>query len=63
MLVPDARVTHLISQTIGGTAIADDPKASGELTWAMVRLFEKKYGVRKFESDARYRGWKRHHPE
>lgn len=63
MLVADAKVTHLISKTIGDKTLANDPKDDGELTWAMVRLFEKKYGVRKFENDSRYSAWKRRHPE
>src|SRR5690606_20089560 len=47
MLVPAARVKHLTSKTIG-----DETKApgtdDGARTWAMVHLFEQKYGVKKF---------------
>lgn len=63
MLVPAAKVTHLISRTVGDRALATDPDDDGELTWAMVRRFEQKYGVKKFESDRRYTAWKRRHPE
>lgn len=63
MLVPDARVTHLISRTIGGRARANDPDDDGSLTWAMVALFERKYGLKKFQNDARYKAWKARHPE
>lgn len=52
MLVPSSVVKHLVSKT-GGTTPSD------EWTWAQVYKFEKKYGVRKFENDARYSNFKR----
>ncbi|WIY84327.1 glycosyltransferase [Propionimicrobium sp. PCR01-08-3] len=55
MLVSAARVKHLTSKT-AGTSVPD------ELTWGMVRLFEDKYGVKKFENDSRYTAWKRANP-
>lgn len=54
MLVPASRVRHLTSQTLRKESNDD-----GELTWAQVALFEEKYGVKKFEGDARYAAWKR----
>ncbi|MCZ7839696.1 glycosyltransferase [Leclercia adecarboxylata] len=52
MLVPGAKVKHLISKT-GGDSVPD------EMTWGQVMLFERKYGVKKFESDARYSAYKK----
>lgn len=52
MLVPAAKVRHLTSQT-GGDSLPD------EMTWGQVFLFEKKYGVKKFEGDARYSAYKK----
>lgn len=52
MLVPASRVRHLTSQT-GGDSLPD------EMTWGQVLLFEKKYGVKKFEGDARYTAYKK----
>ncbi|VVA47931.1 Glycosyl transferase family 2 [Serratia ficaria] len=52
MLVPASRVRHLTSQT-GGDVLPD------EMTWGQVNLFEKKYGVKKFEGDARYTAYKK----
>lgn len=63
MLVPDAKVTHLISRTVGDKSRADDPNDDGAMTWAMVRLFNEKYGHNLFASDRRYVAWKRRHPE
>jgi glycosyltransferase involved in cell wall biosynthesis len=63
MLVPEAKVTHLISRTVGSRALASDPEDDGSLTWAMVRRFEQKYGVAKFANDQRYKAWKARHPE
>ncbi len=63
MVVPKARVTHLISQTIGGRGKAQDPDDDGSMTWQMVRLFNKKYGKNLFNGDARYRAWQAKHPE
>lgn len=57
-VVPSSRVTHLVSKTASGTV-----NPSGELTWAMVRLFNKKYGANKFNNDARYRAWQVANPE
>lgn len=55
MVVPLARVHHLISKTIGNHDGVDD----GKLTWAMVRKFEKKYGHHKLRNDPRYIRWQR----
>src|SRR5690606_23806196 len=63
MLVPEAKVTHLISRTVGSRALASDPEDDGSLTWAMVRRFEQKYGVAKFANDQRYKAWKARHAE
>jgi GT2 family glycosyltransferase len=52
MLVPASRVRHLTSRT-GGDSLPD------EMTWGQVYLFEKKYGVKKFEGDARYTAYKK----
>jgi len=51
MVVPSAKVTHLVSKTL--------KEPSDDLTWAMVHKFEQKYGIKKFERDARYADWKR----
>lgn len=51
-LVPTAIVTHLTSKT-GSVALPDD------LTWGQVVLFEKKYGIKKFEHDSRYSDYKK----
>ena len=61
MLVPAAKVTHLISRTIGTRGQASDPKDDGSLTWAMVELFNEKYGQAKFIKDRRYLEWKKRH--
>jgi GT2 family glycosyltransferase len=53
MVVPGSRVRHLGSRTLR-TSDNDD----GELTWAQVALFEKKYGIAKFAGDPRYEAWK-----
>ncbi|MFT4162481.1 glycosyltransferase [Shinella sp.] len=58
MLVPASKVKHLTSRTIGKVTHADGSD-DGALTWAQVWRFEEKYGVRKFENDARYTAWKR----
>lgn len=57
-VVPSSKVTHLISKTAGGTT-----DLNGDLTWAMVRLFNKKYGATKFVDDSRYKAWQATHPE
>lgn len=51
-LVPLSVVDHLTSKT-GGTTPPD------EMTWGQVVIFEKKYGVRKFENDPRYAAYKK----
>ncbi|MFT4184260.1 MAG: glycosyltransferase [Rhizobium sp.] len=58
MLVPSSKVRHLTSRTIGKVTNADGSD-DGALTWAQVWRFEQKYGVKKFENDARYIAWKR----
>lgn len=58
VVVVNARVNHLVSQTIGETTKADG-RDDGSLTWGQVYAFEKKYGVKKFEGDSRYAEWKR----
>jgi GT2 family glycosyltransferase len=52
MIVPAARVKHLTSKT-GGNNLPD------EMTWGMVRKFEEKYGVKKFDNDPRYIAYKK----
>lgn len=47
MVVPAARVRHLLSKT-GGDTMPDD------MTWGMVHRFNQKYGKAKFETDPRY---------
>ncbi len=62
MVVPAAKVTHLISQTIGGRGKASDPDDDGSMTWQMVRLFNRKYGKNLFADDTRYRAWQANNP-
>lgn len=53
MIVPGAHVHHLGSQTL---RVSED--TGGEMTWAQVDRFERKYGVQKFPGDRRYAKWK-----
>jgi hypothetical protein len=54
MLVPASRVTHKTSVTLH----SQDDARQDELTWAMVDLFNHKYGANKFAGDGRYQAWK-----
>jgi GT2 family glycosyltransferase len=55
VLVPRSKVEHLVSKTIGpGAGRAED---KGDLTWAMIRKFEDKYGPHGLNKDPRYLKW------
>lgn len=56
MIVPAARVRHLVSATLRGSTDRD------ELTWAQVDLFNRLYGRDKFADDPRFAAWKQRHP-
>jgi len=56
MVVPLARVRHLVSKTMGRHGSGQD---DGSMTWAMVRKFEKKYGPHRMRTDPRYHTWQR----
>lgn len=63
MVVPSAKVTHLISKTVGGRGHTANDPMDGELTWAMVQRFNRKYGANKFANDPRYAAWRKANPE
>lgn len=56
MLVPKARVRHLMSKTLKTEADVDE-----SMTWGQVAIFNAKYGRDKFTDDARFIAWKQQH--
>lgn len=63
MVVPEAKVKHLISKTVGGRGHTANDPLDGDLTWAMVEIFNAKYGARKFFNDSRFIAWRKANPE
>lgn len=63
LVVPASKVKHLISRTVGGRGHRADDPMDGDLTWAMVELFNAKYGANKFLNDQRYIQWRKANPE
>ncbi|GAB3750004.1 glycosyltransferase [Microlunatus parietis] len=55
MIVPAARVRHLVSATLRSSASSTDRDA---LTWGQVDLFNRLYGRDKFTDDPRYAAWR-----
>jgi GT2 family glycosyltransferase len=52
MIVPNAHVDHLQSQTLNTTPQRDD------LTWAQLDIYINKYGPHPLQNDHRYLTWK-----
>jgi len=53
MLVPSARVRHLVSKTL------NDAKNQDELTWRQLDIFNRKYGPHPLSRSEAFRSWKR----
>lgn len=56
MLVPKSRVRHLMSKTLSKVSDPDEL-----MTWGQVKLFNEKYGAKKFMRDRRYQEWLKRH--